>query len=137
MISRVSPGLPLTSLYIPLRIVVVIQREGKGNLRLWRPAAGDHQSERAYITSDQYFLVRFSLKSSSNVPPELRTRETVGIARLGLIPWLIPNLLQICEDPKDTKTRVVHTSGIPKLKIPRIAIPLNGSSAHHSAPIHF
>ena len=103
MISRVSPGLPLTSLYIPLRIVVVIQREGKGNLRLWRPAAGDHQSERAYITSDQYFLVRFSLKSSSNVPPEVRTRENVGIARLDLVLCLVQFFLRICTLSKDTR----------------------------------
>ena len=51
-------------------------------------------------------------------------------AWLGARPSLLKNITS-------SAVRVVHTSGIPKLKIPRIVIPLNGSSAHHSAPIHF
>ena len=58
--------------------------------RLWPSLGRDQQLDRAYITLDQYFLVRSSLKSSFNVPPEARMRENVGITHLNLVPCLTP-----------------------------------------------
>ena len=78
-----------------------ISSDTKGRQRQSGTDHGDRQSERAYVTSDQYFLVRSSLKSSSNVPPEARTRENTVVAGLGLIPCLIPFFLKSVHFPDE------------------------------------
>ena len=60
-----------------------------------RSGYGDH--------ARSIFLVRFSFKPSSNVPPEGKTRESTIIADLNLSPCLRPFFLEICTLSKDTR----------------------------------
>ena len=65
--------------------------------------------------------------------PDLITGFIIGSNPYSLLLREPPLKGRLCPDPT---VRVVHTGGIPKLEIPRIVMPLNGSNAHHSAPIH-
>ena len=76
------------SFVFPLCYTKALQRKCEGNPMVSKEADGALCSNGAYITLDQYFLVRSSLKSSSNVPPKATTRENTVTGGLGMIPCL-------------------------------------------------
>ena len=86
------------------RIVVVILREGKKS----GTDHGEQQSERAYVSAKQYFLVRSSLKSSSNVPADARTRENTATADLGPISCLVRFIFWNPKNPAPTSESISH-----------------------------
>ena len=90
-ISMVSPRFPLPSLYIPLRRVVVIQREGKGNLGLTMEIGSQREPTSRQIN------IFWSGFLSSEVPMSLPSLERAKTSESLVLAWFTAWFNFFCE----------------------------------------